>query len=104
MRFAEIVGQIDRDNTKFNSSIQRVEETLYRQIADVERRLQAKINEIQHEIQASIQHCHEEIRCLETRLAENMNAMTANLENRIVSSNPYGKQIPFSIAFINHWF
>nr|CAH8855765.1 unnamed protein product [Trichobilharzia regenti] len=82
-KFAEIVGQIDRDNTKFNSSIQRVEETLYRQIADVERRLQAKINEIQHEIQASIQHCHEEIRCLETRLAENMNAMTANLENRI---------------------
>ncbi|CAH8560770.1 unnamed protein product [Heterobilharzia americana] len=84
-KFAEICNQIDRDNTNFNSAVQRVEETLYKQIADVERRIQQKIGELQHEIQAAIQHCLDERRCLESRLVENMHTITGKLENRIKS-------------------
>ncbi|VDO77973.1 unnamed protein product [Schistosoma margrebowiei] len=86
-KFAEITNQIDRDNVKFNSAVQRLEETLYKQIADVERRLQQKISELQNEIQVSIQQCQDEKRSLESRLLDNIHTMAANLENRIVSVN-----------------
>ncbi|KAH8870821.1 Protein FAM81B [Schistosoma japonicum] len=82
-KFAEIANQIDRDNVKFTSAIQRVEETLYKQIADVERRLQQKISELQHEIQGAIQQCQEEKRCLESRLLDSIHTIAGNLENRI---------------------
>ncbi|CAH8575000.1 unnamed protein product [Schistosoma margrebowiei] len=82
-KFAEITNQIDRDNVKFNSAVQRLEETLYKQIADVERRLQQKISELQNEIQVSIQQCQDEKRSLESRLLDNIHTMAANLENRI---------------------
>ncbi|VDP59263.1 unnamed protein product [Schistosoma mattheei] len=86
-KFAEITNQIDRDNVKFNSAVQRLEETLYKQIADVERRLQQKISELQNEIQVSIQQCQDEKRSLESRLLDSIHTMAANLENRIVSVN-----------------
>ncbi|CAH8572160.1 unnamed protein product [Schistosoma guineensis] len=82
-KFAEITNQIDRDNVKFNSAVQRLEETLYKQIADVERRLQQKISELQNEIQVSIQQCQDEKRSLESRLLDSIHTMAANLENRI---------------------
>uniref|UniRef100_A0A3Q0KUG1 Beta-1,3-n-acetylglucosaminyltransferase,putati ve n=1 Tax=Schistosoma mansoni TaxID=6183 RepID=A0A3Q0KUG1_SCHMA len=85
--FAEITNQIDRDNVKFNSAVQRLEETLYKQIADVERRLQQKISELQNEIQVSIQQCQDEKRSLESRLLDSIHTIAANLENRIVSIN-----------------
>ncbi|XP_018651935.1 subfamily M23B non-peptidase homologue (M23 family) [Schistosoma mansoni] len=82
-KFAEITNQIDRDNVKFNSAVQRLEETLYKQIADVERRLQQKISELQNEIQVSIQQCQDEKRSLESRLLDSIHTIAANLENRI---------------------
>ncbi|CAH8516463.1 unnamed protein product [Schistosoma turkestanicum] len=82
-KFAEIANQIDRDNVKFSSSIQRVEETLCKQIVDVERRVQQKIGELQNEIQIAIQKCQEEKRVLESHLFDSIHTVAANLENRV---------------------